>query len=155
MLDLSRRAALVGATIVVGGVVAATAARAQETDDYKKTEGGLTVYFGIIPAEIVRGQPIMHGGAPTGPHELHIVVAIFDAASVARVSDATVTAKVSGLGLSGSEKTLEPMNIADTVTYGGFFNLPGADLYTITVSIRRPERQQPVVLDFKYDHRHR
>ena len=96
----------------------------------------------------------MHGGAPSGPHEHHIVVAIFDAASAARVSDATVTAKVSGLGLSGSEKTLEPMSIANTITYGAFFNLPGADLYTIRVSVRRPSSQQPVVLDFKYDHRH-
>src|SRR6516165_11584120 len=107
-----------------------------------------------MPAELVKGQPVMHGGVPAGRHEDHIVVAIFDAASGARVSDATVTARVSGLGLSGSEKTLEPMNIANTITYGGFFNLPGADLYTITVSIRRPDRQQPVVLDFKYDHRH-
>jgi hypothetical protein len=154
MLDLSRRAALVGAMIVAGGVVAATAPRAQGTDDYKRTAGGLTAYLGVMPGEIVKGQPIMHGGAPAGPHEHHIVVAIFDAASAARISDATVTAKVSGLGLSGSEKTLEPMNIADTVTYGGFFNLPGADLYAITVSIRQPGRQQPVVLDFKYDHRH-
>jgi hypothetical protein len=155
MLDLSQRAALVGATIVAGGVVAATAARAQGIDDYKKTADGLTVYFGVMPAEIVKGRPIMHGGVPPGPHEHHIVVAIFDAAGATRVSVATVIAKVSGLGLSGSEKTLEPMKIADTITYGGFFNLPGADLYTITVSIRRPGSQQPVSLDFKYDHRHR
>jgi hypothetical protein len=108
-----------------------------------------------LPAEIIKGQPVMHGGTPAGRHEHHIVVAIFDAASGARVSDATVTAKVSPLGLSGSEKALETMNIADTVTYGGFFNLPGADLYTIRVSVRRPGPQQPVVLDFKYDHHHR
>ena len=107
-------------------------------EDYPRTAGGLTVYLGVMPAEIVKGQPPMHGGAPAGPHEHHIVVAIFDAASAARVSDATVTAKVSGLGLSGSEKTLEPMSIANTITYGGFFNLPGADLYTIRVSIRHP-----------------
>jgi hypothetical protein len=43
----------------------------------------------------------MHGGAPGGSHDYHLVTAIFDAASAARVSDATVIAKVSGLGLSG------------------------------------------------------
>jgi hypothetical protein len=149
MLELSRRTAMVGAAIVAGSVVAGTAALAQAADDYTRTAGGLTVYLGVMPAEIIKGQPTMHGGAPAGPHEHHIVVAIFDAASRARVSDATVTARVSGLGLSGSEKTLEPMNIADTITYGAFFNLPGADLYTISVSIRRPGSQQPVVLDFK------
>ena len=31
--------------------------------------------------------------------------------------------------------------------------LPGADLYTIRLTIRRPSSQRSVVLDFKYDHR--
>ena len=154
MLRLSRRSAMLAVTITAGSVVAATAALAQGTDDYMRTAGGLGVYLGVMPAELVKGQPVMHGGVPAGRHEDHVVVAIFDAASGARVSDATVTARVSGLGLSGSEKTLEPMNIADTVTYGGFFNLPGADLYTIRVTVRRTPSQQPVVLDFRYDHRH-
>jgi hypothetical protein len=149
MHGLSRRNAFLAA--IMGGSAVPTV-MAQVADDYTRTAGGLAVYLGVMPAEIIKGQPIMHGGSPSGPHEHHIVVAIFDAASTARVSDATVTAKVSGLGLSGSEKTLEPMNIANTITYGGFFNLPGADLYTIRVSVRRPGSQRPVVLDFKYDH---
>ena len=62
-----------------------------------------------------------------------------------------MTAKVLGLGLSGPQKILEPMKIADTITYGAFFNLP-ADLYTISLTVPRPG-SQPVVLDFKYDHR--
>jgi hypothetical protein len=128
---------------------------AQTVDDYTLTAGGLTVYLGVMPAAIVKGQPPMHGGAPGGPHEYHLVAAIFEAATARRVSDATVTAKMSGLGLSGPEKALEPMKIADTITYGGFFHLPGADLYTVTLVIRRPGSQQPVVMDFKYDHRAR
>jgi len=75
----------------------------------------------------------MHGGTSSGPHEHHIVAGVFDTASAARVSDATVTAKVSGLGLLGHEARLEAMNAADATTYGGF--------------------QQPVILDFNYDHR--
>jgi hypothetical protein len=47
------------------------------------------------------------------------------------------------------------MAIADTVTYGGFFELPGADFYTVRVTVKRPGSQAPVVLDFKYDHRSR
>ena len=64
-------------------------------------------------------------------------------AGAARVSDATVTPKVSGLGLSGCEKTVEAMNIANTTTYGGFFNLPSADLYTIRVSSGAPVPRSP------------
>lgn len=122
-----------------------------------KSAGGLTVYLGIVPAEIVKGpgaystERRMHGGSPRGPHQRHLVVAVFDSASNARIEDATVIAKVSGLGLSGPETTLEPMKIADTITYGGYFDLT-ADLYTIRVTVKRPSAQ-PVVLDFKYDHR--
>jgi hypothetical protein len=96
---------------------------------------------------------MMHGGAPKGPHDYHIVAAVFDAATGARISDAAVTAKVSGLTLSGTETRLEPMDIANTITYGGFVRLPGADLYAIRLTIQRPAVDRPVVLEFKYDHR--
>ncbi len=128
-------------------------------DDLSRTAGGLTVYLGVIPAELTKGppshipEPEMHGGVPRGSHEFHVVAAIFDAVSGARVSDATVTAQVSGIGLAGTKKTLETMQIAGTTTYGGFFNLPGPDLYTVKLAIERPGVPQPVVMDFKYDHR--
>jgi hypothetical protein len=120
-----------------------------------KTAGGLTVYVGVVPAEIVKGQhpagPQVHGRVPKGAHEFHLVVAVFDATTNARITDATVTAKVSGIGLSGPQKTLEPMKIADTVTYGSFFTL-SPDLYTIKVTVER-SGAEAVTFDFKYDHR--
>jgi hypothetical protein len=146
---------LIGA-LLVGLFVAVNPAVAAEGGE-TKTVGGLTVYLGVVPAELVKGpgphstERPMHGGAPRGSHEHHIVVAVFDSATNARIEDATVTAKVSGLGLSGPQKTLEPMKIADTITYGAYFNLT-ADLYTIRVTVQRPGAQS-VVLDFKYDHR--
>jgi hypothetical protein len=123
-------------------------------DDSSRTAGGITVYLGVVPAAQVKGQGVgmMHGG-PKGPHDYHIVAAVFDAATGARISDATVTAKVSGLTLSGTETRLEPMDIANTITYGGFVRLPGADLYAIRLTIQRPAVDRSVVLEFKYDHR--
>lgn len=132
--------------VIVGSGLAVTTAGAQ---DYK-TVGGLTVYLGVLPAELIKGPP-PHSGVHQGPHGYHIVAAIYDSGSNARIADATVTARVSGLGLSGPQKTLEPMKIADTITYGAFFNLT-PDLYTIRLTIQRPG-SQPVILDFKYDHR--
>lgn len=132
---------------------------AMARDDWYRTVGGLSVYLGIVPAEIVNGPSFdvrersMHGGASGRSHEYHVVAAVYESASKARVSDATVTAKASGLGLSGYEKTLEPMKIADTITYGGFFNLP-TDLYTIRLTVQRPG-SKPVTMDFKFDHRRR
>lgn len=127
-------------------------------DGQYQTASGLSVYLGVMPAELVKGLPShssessMHGGIPRGRHEYHVVAAVFDSAGGARISDATITAKISGLALSGPQITLEPMKIADTTTFGGFVNLPGTDRYTIKLTIQRAGSQQPVVLDFKYDH---
>ena len=124
-----------------------------------KLAGGLAVYIGVVPAELVKGHPsqhaekTMHGGAPIGAHQYHVVAAIFDATSGARVSDASITAQISGLSLSGTKKKLDPMEIASTLTYGAFFDLPGRDLYTIGLAIERPGQPKPVNLEFKYDHR--
>ena len=152
MNSIARRAAVVFLLAVVA-ISVGLATWAQQVNEYRQTANGLTVYIGVVPAAIIKGHQKLHGGAPKGPHEYHVVAAIFDSASGARVSDANVTAKISGLGLSGYETTLEPMKIADTVTYGAFTYLPGTDLYTIRLTVRRSESAQPAVLNFRYDHR--
>ena len=95
----------------------------------------------------------MHGGVPRGGHQYHLVAAVFDAKTGERITDAAVTAQVSGLGLAGPMQTLEPMTIAGTITYGGYFDLPGSDLYAIGLTIKRPGAAQPILLKFAYDHR--
>ena len=157
-ISRTARNACFALTLLVAPTIAlCSAAIAADDGDYK-TVGGLSVYLGVMPAELIKGsnpshsspQP-MHGGKPTGSHQYHVVAAIFDSGSGARGSDATVTAKVFGLGLSGSQQTLESMKIADTITYGAFFNFR-PDLYTIRLTVQRPGAQS-VILDFKYDHR--
>jgi hypothetical protein len=124
-----------------------------------KTVNGLSVYLAVVPAEMLKGVPShsaeqpMLGTGPQGTHEFLVVAAIFDATTRARVSDARVTAQVSGLGLSDTERPLEPMEIAGTTPYGGFFDFPAADLYAVRLTVERPLAERPVVLDFKYDHR--
>lgn len=121
-----------------------------------KTVDGLTIYIGAIPAEIVKGHPeshpeaTMHGGAPSGSHEYHLVVAIFDAKAGTRISDAKVFAHVSSLGLVGPRKALEPMKIEDTVTYGNYFDLPDKGFYTIDLEIKRPTGT--IKVGFSYEH---
>jgi hypothetical protein len=143
-------------TLAVATILIWTPAIAAEGGE-TKSAGGLTVYLGVVPAEIVKGPSFhpgerpMHGGPPRGSHEHHIVAAIYDSTTNTRITDATVTAKVSRLGLSGPQQPLEPMTISDTITYGAFFDLP-PDLYTIRLTVQRPG-SPPVVLDFKYDHR--
>ena len=157
---LTRLFAMVVMALWVSVAPSRRPATAADNGQFKTTDG-LAVYLGVVPAEIIKGPPPhsaerpMHGHIPKGAHEYHIVAAVFDATTSARVSNASVTAQVSGLGLSGPSKMLEPMEIAGTTTYGGFFDLPGRDLYTVKLSIERSGGARPVIMQFKYDHRQR
>lgn len=132
-----------------------------ENEAYKRA-GDFAVYLGILPAAMVRGHPTahpereMHGGAPAGRHDFHIVIAVFDAQSGTRIGDAKVSATVSGLGHVGITRLdLDPMSIADTVTYGGYVNLPTDNRYTIALEIKRPHGNPPAQVEFSYQHRQR
>jgi len=149
---------LSAAAVALGVCIAPLPSVSAAEIEQSATADGLTAHLGLVPAVIVRGsQPHsdrpMHGRVPKGAHEYHLLVAIFDAATGARMSDATVSAQVSGVGLAGASKKLETMQIAGTTTYGGFFDLPGADLYTIKITIERPGSQRAVTMIFRYDHR--
>lgn len=136
--------------VAVGGALA---------NDRYQTAFGLAVYLGIVPAALVRGHPpndaegAMHGGAGSGRHQQHVVVAVFDAETGVRVENARVTARIAGRGDVGRQAIgLEPMTIADTVTYGAFVTLPGNDRYEISVDISVPGRARTVSVKFSSDH---
>lgn len=147
------RQALVIAILTLAGVPTPVSA---EDHEHSKTVSGLTAYLGMIPAQVIKGHSWQHpevqahGGPRRGEHVYHLVIAIFDTASGARVEDAKVTARVSSLGLVGPTRALEPMKIADTVTYGDYFNLPGRGRYRIDVAVDRS--QGTVRFEFAYDH---
>ena len=109
--------------------VLASAAPAK-SDALSKTVAGVDFYLGVIPAEIILGHPaehpesIMHGSARKSSGSRHIVVALFDAETSERITDAKVSARVEQLGLTVEQKDLEPMQIAGTVSYGNFFAMP-------------------------------
>ncbi len=121
--------------------------------------GGVNIYLGVLPAAMVRQQlkadakKAPHGGPPPGAHAYHVTIAVFDAASGARRQDLNVRARVSGRGVSGPEKVLLPMAIAETVTYGNYFILPPNDTYKVQIEIRRAGQAEPVRADFVYEHR--
>ena len=130
---------------------------AQSTDNYI-TIGTMAAYLGVVPAEIVKGHPAghpeqtMHGGAPSGEHVQHIVIALFDAPTGQRIEDATVEAFVSGPGHIGTRIALEPMLIEGVITYGGFVTMAGTDRYNIDLSVKRPGRAEATKIGFIYDH---
>jgi len=149
-------------SLVIALLASANAAIATDDAAQYKQSQGLAVYLGILPAAMVKGhdpghtESTMHGGASAGQHEYHLLVAVFEESSGLRIADAEVIATITGLGhVGGTRLQLEPMRIEDTVTYGNFINFPGADLYTIEVSVRRRDAPHPIAFEFSYDHRSR
>lgn len=121
---------------------------------YQQVVDGVAIYFGIVPAEVVRGHPRehpegeMHGGVPAG--ESHIMVALFDAKSGERITRAEVKVRVSGGPASSTEKRLEPMLIAGSQTYGNYFAMVGPGPYQIELHLRLPGRTKPIRARFEW-----
>jgi hypothetical protein len=138
---------------LLGFVLANTAVAGAD----RQRADGIMVYLGVVPAEVVLGhapqhpEGQMHGGPPEQPNRYHVMVALFEAASGARISNATVTARVSELALAGTEKRLELMTIAGAATYGNYFPMPNVGPYRIEVHIRRPGVAGEVLTTFDYE----
>jgi hypothetical protein len=141
------------AVVVVGLLLVATAVWGAHSG-YHKAVDGVSVYFAIVPAEMVRGHPrehpegVMHGGVPAG--ENHIMVALFDEKSGERIVRAEVTARVRGKNAPDIEKRLEPMTIAGSLTYGNYFYMVGSGPYQIELRIQVPGRNKPVSMRFEW-----
>lgn len=152
------------ARLVAGMIVAASlshqAAIAAGGGLYQRASG-IEAYLGVVPAEITKGheptqpQGPMHGGVPEGGYQYHLVAAVFDANTGERVTDATVTAQVSGQGKSGAKQTLDPMSIAGTLSYGGYFVFAGPGTYKIVLTVKRQGAAEATVLSFSYEHPNR
>jgi len=155
------RAVRTGVRLVAIVLALATAASsaAAEISNEKKVVAGLAVYLGVVPAALVRGNPsghgerTMHGDASPGAGQVHVMVALFDAASGVRVTDARVEARVTGPGLGAQEKLLEPMLVIDALTYGNYFTMIGERRFEIALRISRPGQPRPVELRFEREHR--
>ena len=110
------------------------------TGDYGIVDG-VSVFFGVMPGEIVRGHPAthpeasMHGGPSGSRGERHVLISLYDAKKT-RLENMEVLARVGEYGLSAVQKPLEPMQLAGTVTYGNFFSMPKPGPYAIELDWR-------------------
>ncbi|OGA43503.1 MAG: hypothetical protein A3G24_21860 [Betaproteobacteria bacterium RIFCSPLOWO2_12_FULL_62_13] len=112
---------------------------------------GMHVHLGVTPAESLRGQPesTTHGAVPSGKGQYHIVVALFESPGGRRINNAEITAKVGEIGLHTVEKRLDPMVIANTITWGNYFQMSTPGQYRIELKIRR-RGVAPADVNFDY-----
>lgn len=153
-MTLKRLACLAQAAIFMS---IASVSYASEPRGYKVVDG-MALYFVVMPAEMIRTYPKgrpeagMHGGVPSGKHIHHVMVALFDAKSFARITDAEVKATVSEIGLAGKTKALEPFTVAEALTYGNYFDMPSQTVYRIKIEVLRPGSRKSIVAKFEYTH---
>jgi len=96
-----------------------------------------------MPAEVLRSHPERyprHEGTkiPAGKNVYHVMLALFDHATGARITDAEVAATVAPLGLAGASKRLDATTVAGAGTYCNYFSMSARENYVIRARIRRP-----------------
>lgn len=144
------------ALLVLAGLAALPASA--DTGSGYAVDHGIAIYYAVIPAEILRGhakghpEATMHGGVPGRKHTHHLMVALFDAKTLDRITDANVTATVGEVGLAEETNELEPFTVAGALTYGNYFELrPNAD-YLVRVDVKAPGRTSPAHVEFQFTH---
>ncbi len=147
---LRLRGGLVGAL----SALALSACAPPHETAFVQTADGVTGYLGIAPSAITAAhapehvERRMHVAMPTG--NAHVMIALFDADTGARIEDAAVEATLRGERHGGGHSLrLEPMRIEGALTYGGFANLT-RDRYHLSIEARRQDRQT-ARLNFSYD----
>ncbi len=146
------RAAL-GLALAAAVMLFAGAAAADHSSGYKAADG-LTIYYAVIPAEVLRAYPKgspeakAHASIPRGKHVYHMLVGLFEGKSMERITDAQVTARVRETGLGWTNRRLEPATIADALTYCNFFTFDNYATYTIVIEVRRPGSSAIITTEF-------
>lgn len=108
---------------------------------------GVRIYIGILPMAMVGEKtPDMHGATP-GAGSFHLVAALFDEKSGDRISNAKLTASLTGADADVSKK-LEPMSMNNVASYGNFFMFPGLGEYGVRVEAVLPGNDQVIQANF-------
>jgi hypothetical protein len=115
--------------------------------DRTQTLGGMTIYLGLVPAKLLRQHPGWYpdheqAKVPSGRYVHHVMLALFDNSTGARITNAVVKARVAPLALAGQAKALDPTVVAGALTYCNYFRISPSDTTEIWTEIRRPDMER-------------
>lgn len=138
-------------------VLASTPSSAGVVDGVK-TVDDLKIYLGVLPAALVRGHKAelaaaVHAGLPPRSlHNMHLLVAVFDKNTGARLRGIRVVARIHGTNQNRWNVRLAPMTVNGALTFGGYTNLGAEENVMISVDVARPNRKHVTTAQFQYDH---
>lgn len=134
LTDSELRAAILYMFYPAGADLKPRDTAAAQRDANHKRVGGLDIYMGITPAALA---PSSEKG-PRSQGYYYVTLSLHDAASNAFIKDAQVEARAANPVIGGETKKLTPVSVNNAPSFGGFFRMEGAEPYTITVRVRRP-----------------
>ena len=158
LTDAELRAAIV--YMLNGGVAPARAGAAgvigASGPNFKIVEG-MTINFGVVSAEVIRGNAKQYpksayGDAPATPDQYYVTVSLFDADNGKRISDAVVKARVSTAASAGPEKTLQATAVGSAPSYGNYFAMAGTGPFQVALRITRPGKADVIQTQFAFAH---
>ncbi|MFV2060083.1 MAG: hypothetical protein ACC653_05320 [Gammaproteobacteria bacterium] len=120
-----------------------------------KTVNGVSIYLGVLPAEIIEGTRIsnMHGGLPAGQYRYHITIALFND-SGKRLDNAHISVQLATPHDTSELKMLEEMQFNKQLVYGNYFTMNETGPYRIKVIIKHPKYSKPIKSEFQYQISH-
>ncbi len=152
-----RRARALAIGIALGFTFGMAQAAAVNPDQPIRLDG-MELFYGVIPAEILRGHPSgheersMHGGVPHGKGVYHLIVSVFDSKTSTRITDAVITGSVIEVGMATQNRKLEAMTFGGNVSFGNYFAMSNPGPYEIVVNVRRPGNLKTATARFQYWH---
>ena len=122
------------------------AAPAAAREPNHRRVGDVELYLGITPA----ASAAVNQPRPSGPGYYYVNLTLRDAASGTYIKDAQVNARAANAVSGGDTKSLAPVALAESASYGNFFRMQGQEAYVITVHVRRPGAAQAIEARFDF-----
>jgi hypothetical protein len=149
-----------GALLLAAALSAAAPADAGVVNAAQTVDSTI-VYLGIVPAGLTRNHPgdvkdtIMHGGTrDRSVHNVHVMVALFDRATGARIGNARVRARFLGERGRKWSVRLQPMTVNGALTYGGYTNLGTEEEPSVSIDVVRQFAGRPRMVTARFEYRH-
>jgi hypothetical protein len=144
-----------GLACSVAAMLIASAALATDISGHRVVDG-LDVYFGVVPARVLREFPkdsqeaAMHRFIPMGKRKHHMLVSLFESDDMQRVTDAQVTVRIREPGFGWTTKHLYPTTLNGNLTYCNYFTFYDNTNYMIGIDVLRRDMPEMITAEFSY-----